>query len=172
MSTEVNPAAAKPRLNEKQFGFLKVVYDQEVARMGILIERGKTFLSVITLYFAAFTWKVVDLEGFSKSNLCVRLLLLGTGLLLLGALIHTVQSLKVLPGERILNLEEVAKKLIDAPVDDSDFWEARAVDLSVALKRNAGCNDERAKFLSCAHRFLVLAVVFHLLAFTIYALTI
>src|SRR5215813_2029361 len=145
-----------------QYEFFKLLFDEETTRYKDLIDRGKTYISLLTLYgaFLAFSIKDAAPEG--------RLLWLFVALivLFLAAFALAVTALNIQSYEGINEPDDVVSEL---PQRNAAFFDARIVDFSVASERNSKLNDRRATFLRLSGLFLLLGLVSHSVYFAAFA---
>lgn len=133
---------------EIQYQIYKAVYDEEAARYSALENRSKLYLTIITFYLGAITFKINDvLEFVSKFNVR-KWLYLASGFILVVALLLTVLATRIRKYEGICDLEEVYQS--NEGETDEDFLENRLTDLAVATNRNSDENNKVATLLQWA----------------------
>lgn len=147
---------------KEQWEIFRYVYEREESRYQNITDRGKVYLSLITLYVGAIAFKA-DF-WFSQSlkdpwSTLLFALLLG---LFLAALCATVAAMGIYSYEGITDPEEVIAGFGDTTPDNEDFFDDRIIDVAVATNRNSKTNDRRASLLSISSLLMVIGIVVHI----------
>ena len=135
---------------EAQYKFFKDLYDEESKRYSELDGKAKLYITIITFYLGAIAFKFKDVLDFTSSISYTKWLYSAIALVLVGALLFTVNAMRIRVFEGINDPEEIIKGFGKKPPTDDDFRDDRIADLAVATKRNSGQNDRIAKSLSFA----------------------
>jgi len=151
----------------KQYDIFKSLYDEEADRYTKLATRAQLYLSIITLYVAAFAFKFEDLRRFIEAFGASRYLAVSTAIVLVLALLATLMATQIRAYEGIADPEEIIRRFGNAEPTDADFLDARIADLAVATNRNSAINDRVAHWLVAASWLLVGGVLLHLLMLTL-----
>jgi hypothetical protein len=147
---------------EKQMAFFKSLYDEEAARHAVLMERAKTYITVITIYIGIVGLKVGDLTALTKDFRVPWALLLCIALAVGAALLLTVMAIRVREFEALVEPEKAAKEL-DAPnMTDEKFFANRIADYVVATQVNRKVVNDIGFKLRLAVMFLAGGVALHL----------
>ena len=154
-------------LQKEHYDALKYGYDQEEVRQKELIERGKIFLSVLTIYVGILTLKVDDLQIVVKESPWSLTFLGFTSAFIISSLLLTILSLGIFTYEEPFILEEALTEAVGTD-SLSEFYIDRLTDFAVGAGRNSKVNDKRGLLLAWASYFLVGGVATHLMAFYIY----
>lgn len=153
--------------SDKQYEVFKSLYDEEAERYTKLATRAQLYLSIITLYVAAFAFKFEDLRKFIDAYGASRYLAVSTAIVLVLALLATLMAIQIRAYEGIADPEDIIKRYADTEPSDADFLDARIADLAVATNRNAEINDRVATWLVASSWLLVGGVLLHLLMLAI-----
>jgi hypothetical protein len=147
--------------SEKQMAFFKSLYDEEAARHAVLMERAKTYITVITIYIGIVGLKVGDLKDLKAFGVPWALLLC-IALAVGAALLLTVMAIRVREFEALVEPEAAAKEL-DAPgMTDDKFFSNRIADYVVATQINRKVVNDIGFKLRLAVMFLAGGVALHL----------
>jgi len=145
--------------SDAQYEYFKFLYEHERARYEALVNRGKLYLSIVTLYMgllAVGTDKAIDALGRSMA---LRSVYMVSVLLLVTALVFVVYAVGIYTNEKPSDPEQLVSSFGDERPSDEAFRDARIVDLAVATGRNSANNDRRAKRLRTA-TILLLSGIF------------
>lgn len=145
---------------EAQYLYFKDTYDREVKRHERLIDRGKVYLSLITLYLGLLgvaADKVIPKIAESLvvavaylASLAAFFVALGLLLFALGIYRYTYPS----------NLKSVIEEYGAEPPTDSEFLDMRMAELAAAFSFNLGVDENRASFLKYASWGMLVGMVF------------
>ena len=143
----------------------KLAYDDEESRYDDLGERTKIFISVQTIYIAAFSFKLADSEALNLPEDNYQTFLLAVaGVMLVLSLLLTVVASRILDYERPFDARDGALKLGDPAYSRDEMYEDRIADYVVATERNIRTNDHRARILAASCYFMVGGIACHLFA--------
>lgn len=151
-----------------QFDTFKYIYEKEEARFSELINRGKIYLSIITIYIGVFTLKIQDIGTLVGDGSFSKILVGATGICFIFALLACILALGIFKYEGLCDIKEELLALGDAGKPDSEFYEDRLADMAVAYERNSEQNDHRASLLGISSYLVLAGVFFHMLAFYSY----
>lgn len=152
---------------ERQYDVFKSLYDEEADRYTKLAGRAQLYLSIITLYVAAFAFKFEDIKKFIDPYGVSKYLAISVAIVLLLALLATLMAIQIRSYEGIADPEEIIKGYKDKEPTDSDFLDERIADLAVATNRNSEINNRVANWLVVASWLLVFGLLLHLIMLTI-----
>jgi hypothetical protein len=151
--------------SKNQYDVFKALYDDESARYKDLMDRAKTYISIITLLSGILVFKADELKVFLSASPFVRWTFVA------GAALFILALLALLLGMRIRNYDAFADPSAvvdqypeDAVMTDEEFFDNRIGELSLATTDNAGAHDALASGLAFSSWFLVLATSFTLLS--------
>jgi len=153
---------------KEQFHAFKYVYEKEEARFSELINRGKIYLSIITVYIGVFTLKIQDVSTLVGNGSFSKILLGATGVCFIFALLACVLALGIFKYEGLCDIKEELLAFDDKGKPDSEFYEDRLADMAVAYERNSEQNDRRASLLEISSYLVLAGVFFHMLTFYSY----
>lgn len=153
---------------KEQFDTFKYVYEKEEARFSELINRGKIYLSIITVYIGVFTLKIQDIGTLVGDESFPKILLGATGVSFISALLACVLALGIFKYEGLCDIKEELLAFDDTGKPDAEFYEDRLADMAVAYDRNSLQNDRRALLLQISSYLMLAGVFCHLLAFYSY----
>jgi len=141
-----------------QYDFFKFIHSKESERYSELINRGKIFLTIITLYIGALVFKSSEFQNAISENIqsVYSLIYFSSIGMFLFALILNILALGIYTYEKISNPEKIIKNYKGSVPKDSDFLDDRIADLTVSFKRNSKQNDKRAKLLFWVTVFMLL----------------
>ena len=135
---------------EAQYACFKDIFDRESVRQEQLIERGKVFLSIITLYLGLLGVAVDEIVPEIRGNwlaVCAYLASFAAFLLSIALVIRALGIYKYVyptdPERVVLQIED------DWPMD-SEFFDDRIAELAAAFKTNHPANERRANLLKLA----------------------
>ena len=151
-----------------QYEIFKYVYEKEEKRFSELINRGKIYLSIITIYLAVFTIKIEDIKITVDDNCLSTFFATLTGVFFIIALLSVVFSLGILKYEGICNIKRELLNFPKSGKPDQEVFEDRLADFAVSNDRNIKLNNQRATFLKIASYLIVAGVSSHLLTFYVY----
>jgi len=143
--------------SEAQYKIFKDIYDEESKRYSDLDGKAKLYITIITFYLGAIAFKFKDISEFTSSISYAKWLYSGIALVLVLALLSTVNAMRVRVFEGICDPEEVIKEFGENATTDDDFRDDRIADLAVATNRNFAQNNRIASSLSWASTFILLA---------------
>jgi hypothetical protein len=148
--------------SEKQMAFFKSLYDEEAARHAVLMERAKTYITVITIYIGIVGLKVGDLSTLTKDFKVPWALLLCIALAVGAALLLTVMAIRVREFEALVEPEKAAAELDQPGMTDEKFFANRIADYVVATQVNRKVVNDIGFKLRLAVMFLGGGVALHL----------
>lgn len=145
---------------KEQYEAFKILFfDKEEQRATSLVDRGKTFISLATLYgaFITFTLEKINNKTILSWSLfsCAVASMLASFLLSIWAIGFLSQY------EDVNHPENIIKDLGNAPPTNEDFFDDRIIDLTAACMHNRRYNDQRATLLMWATIFLLLGLFLH-----------
>ncbi|MDX2044952.1 MAG: hypothetical protein SF097_27320 [Acidobacteriota bacterium] len=144
---------------EAQYQFFKGLYDAEQARYRELIDRGKLFLSIITIYLGLLsvaadkTIPKLDSSLFAKSAYVVSVMFI------IIAMALVVLAVGIFKYEYPSDPQRIIESFKDVPPTDDDFRDERIIDFTVATKRNFSQNEMRARLLRLSSFMLLLGAL-------------
>lgn len=142
---------------EAQYRCFKEIHQAEQARQEQLIERGKVYLSVITLYFgllAVAADEIRSVVGLSRFGSAVYLASFAALVVALGLVVRAMGIYRyVYPTDP----ETVIQSLEGWP-SDAEFFDDRIAELAAAFKTNHPINERRADLLRLASYGLLVAI--------------
>lgn len=149
---------------EKQFEFFKYLYTLEDQRFNELVNRGKVFTSIITLYLGLLFFKASEALSLAREfNEVTLISYFGSIVLLVISLALSVLSLAIFQYEASTTPEAIIESFSDLPPSDEDFFDDRIVDFTVATPRNSEKNNRRARLLLWSNVFLFIGIISHLI---------
>jgi hypothetical protein len=143
---------------QAQFSYFKSIYDEENARQTSLQDRAKYYLSLITFY-SAFILFVA--QNAKPDTLILKVLFVLIIVLMLVAFLLSLLSIRVSKYEVASDPAEIIHDFGEAPQDDSDFFDRRIADFTVAYERNSKVNDGKALMLAFAGYMLLAGILLH-----------
>jgi hypothetical protein len=153
--------------SEAQYDFFKYLYDEEAKRYVLLDGKAKLYITIVTFYLGAIAFKFKDVLEFTISISYAKWLYSAIALVLVGALLCTVNAVRVRLFEGVADPEEIIRKLGDNPPTDDDFRDDRIADFAVATNKNYAQNNRIAKSLSWASVLILSAGMIQFLLFLI-----
>jgi hypothetical protein len=146
---------------EAQLAFFKGLYDEEQARYLNLVDRGKTYLSIATLYFSALAI-VADKTHAIVSALpkAAGLYLIGVGVLAtsMGLILAAIGIMRyVYPCDAYRIITDAKMQLLS----EKEFREKRILEYAAATHTNAKKNEHRATLLRFASFALLGGILVH-----------
>jgi hypothetical protein len=151
--------------SEKQYGVFKSLYDDESHRFNDLMDRAKTFISVMTLFSGLLLIKGTDLDAYLSGTPFVRIAFTTGAVLFVLALLSLLLATRIRPYEAFADPEQIIESLpADEAMSDEDFFDDRIAELSVVTNRNALQNDNFALTLTVSSWFLIVATATTLLS--------
>lgn len=154
--------------SKDKFDYFKFLYEQERSRYLELINRGKLFLTVVTLYFGVLAVALDKTIDLNKINLFQKLVYGSSFVFLVASLVFIIRSISIYRNEKPSNPIKLIESLENELKDDEIFTNKTIVDLSVATSRNAENNDHRSRMLRIATNFMLCAVGAQLIYFFSY----
>jgi hypothetical protein len=142
---------------EAQYQIFKELYDEESKRYSELDGKAKLYITIITFYLGAIAFKFKDVLEFTSPTSYAKWLYSAIALVLVAALLCTVNAMRVRVFEGICDPVKLIKEFGDTPPTDDDFRDDRIADLAVATNRNFAQNNKIASSLSWASGFILLA---------------
>ena len=152
----------------EQLDYFKHIYAQEMARSDELINRGKLFLSVITLYMGLLgiaADKVVP--KLSSSSIVIACYLSGFVSFVI-ALVLIVMAIGIYNYVYPSDPKSILQEADENWPDNESFFLERMAELAAAFKNNCPINDKRAKYLKWASLLMLTGIIFQ--AFVLSAL--
>jgi len=143
----------------EQLSYFQKIYDQEMDRCGELVNRGKLYLSVVTLYMGLLgvaANKVVPNLG--DSGVVVSIYLLGFALFSI-ALVFIVKAIGIYQYVYPSDPETILKSYDTKWPDNERFFLERIAELSAAFKYNHPLNEKRASYLKLSSWLMVSGVI-------------
>ena len=153
---------------KEQFDTFKYIYEKEEARFSELINRGKIYLSIVTIYIGVFSLKIQDIAELVGDGAFSKILLGVTGACFIMALLACVLALGILKYEGLCDIKEELLAFGDSGKSDAEFYEDRLADMAVSYERNSLQNDRRASLLQVSSYLMIVGVFCHLLVFYSY----
>lgn len=144
---------------ETQYQFFKYIYDSEQARYRELIDRGKLFLSIITIYLGLLAVAVDKTIPFIKSSLFVKTTYAISVICIVVAMALVVLAVGLFKYEYPSDPLRIIESFTKTPPTDDDFRDERLVDFTVATKRNFALNEKRANLLRASSGMLLLGAL-------------
>jgi hypothetical protein len=154
---------------EPQLSFFRSLYDQEQSRYLSLVDRGKTYLSIATLYFSALaitadkTLALVAASSLAGAAYLIGLVAISVSMALILSAIGVFRYIYPCDPMRIVLAAELS-------LSEEKFRENRIMEYAAATKSNAGKNEQRANLLRYASLALLGAIVAHTLVLFILVL--
>ena len=149
---------------EKQYAFFKDLYEEESKRTDELHEHAKNNLGLTTLY-SAFVIFVV--EKLKADGPVTRAAFFATIACMLVAFLLSLWATRVSVFEAVNVPADVLEEYGDDEPSDSDFFDDRIVDYTVAYERNAVVNNEKANQLIVARYCLLAGIALHAIYFAV-----
>jgi hypothetical protein len=141
-----------------QYEFFKFLFENEEKRSTSLIDRGKTFISLIALYSGFIALSADEKIG---DAVLLWILFASAALSMLMSLLLSIVAVGVFRYEKINSPENIISSFGDVSPSDPEFFDDRIIDLTVACNRNSKRNDQRAKLLFWASFFILLGLSLH-----------
>lgn len=151
----------------RKYKVFKSLYDEEADRYTKLAGRAQLYLSIVTLYVAAFAFKFEDIQKFIDPFGVSKYLAISVAIVLSLSLLATLMAIRIRSYEALADPEEIIKGFADEEPTDSDFLDARIADLAVATNQNSKINNCVANWLEAASWLLVAGLLLHLVLLTI-----
>ncbi len=144
--------------SQSQFEYYKYLFERESSRYQELINRGKLFLSVITLYLGllavAADKSIPKLQAYTLPAITY---FIGVALIVT-ALTLVVLAVGIYQHEKPSDPMKMIDRYSETEPTDSEFFDERIADFAVATERNARINDRRAALLRFASFVLLFGV--------------
>jgi hypothetical protein len=153
---------------ETQYQFFKYIYDSEQARYRELIDRGKLFLSIITIYLGLLAVAADKTILFIKSSLFATITYAVSVSCIVVAMAFVVLAVGLFKYEYPSDPLRIIEGLTKVPPADDDFRDERLVDFTVATKRNFALNEKRANLLRASTGMLLLGALCQAVFFAIF----
>jgi hypothetical protein len=147
-------------MSERQYSYFLALYEEENARSAELLERGKTYLTIVAAYSGFFAFTADDWPG-EESPWAMRLVFGFIALCLATSLVCIVRALGIYTYEGRNDPEKLLESIGAKQQSDDDFFDRRIVDAAVAHNRNAIQNDRRAFRLTIASWLMVVGIMGH-----------
>jgi hypothetical protein len=147
-------------MTERQYDYFKALYEEESTRSAELVERGKTYLTIVAAYSGFFAFTAKNWPG-ENSNWAIRFIFGFVALCLASSLATIVRALGIYSYEGLTDPVKLLEAIGTSEQSDDDFFDRRIADLAVAHNRNEEQNDRRAWRLTIASWLMVFAIVFH-----------
>jgi hypothetical protein len=142
--------------SENQYSVFKAMYDEESARWNGLMDRAKTYISLVTLFSGLLVFKSDDLNGYLGAAPRVRVPFVLGAALFICSLIAIVLSTTVREYEGSGDPERIINELPeDEVMTDEAFFDDRIVELAAATTNNAKQNERLARGLHGTSWFLI-----------------
>jgi hypothetical protein len=154
--------------SKDQYEFFKMMYEEEERRYDQLVDRGKSYITILAAYAGFMIIKgesFTPLIGKWSGSWLIKFSLV---FLFIG-FVSTILALSILRHEGICDPSEVASTYRKISPKDEDFFNYRIADFVVACERNARSNDWRAIWLNvtviammCSISCYVIALLYQL----------
>jgi len=132
---------------DAQYQIFKELYDEESKRYSELNGKANLYITIITFYLGAIAFNFKAVLEFTGSVAPAKWLYSAVALVLVAALLCTVNAMRVRTFEGVCDPEKVI----------NDFPDDSIADLAVATNRNFAQNNRIAGSLSWASVFILLA---------------
>lgn len=152
-------AQTRPAITDRQIAFFYDLYDREVARTQNLIDRGKIYVSLVSLFFGSaffkFDWLYDNWNclGFGKWLLVAGFSPLGLALVLLGIAIQFLNYIAYTESSPWF------RHLRRSPMSDQLFAQLVMTTLAVAEKETARRNNVREWLLLISLGLIALGAI-------------
>jgi hypothetical protein len=145
---------------EKQYACFKDIFDREAARQEKLIDRGKLYLSIITVYLGLLGVAADKLlPTLARSGLATAAFLASLACFV-GSLVLVLLAIGIYKYVYPTDPMTVIDGYGPEPPRDEDFFDDRITELAAAFKTNQFVNERRADKLKYASFCLLGGVVF------------
>jgi ABC-type iron transport system FetAB ATPase subunit len=142
--------------SQNQYGVFKAMYDEESARWKDLMDRAKTYISLVTLFSGLLIFKGSDVTEYLGAALQVRVPFVLGAALFIGSLIAIVLSTTVREYEGSGDPERIINELPeDEVMTDEAFFDDRIAELAAATANNAQQNERLARGLHITSWLLI-----------------
>lgn len=143
------------------------MYVEENQRYRELLNRGKVFLSIITLYLGILFYKSSDLLSnttLSKEEATDSFLVffIASSVSFIFSLLFCLISLGILTYQYPSNPTELLEEFESKNQTDLEFFRNRTVDFTIAFEHNKKKNDSRGKYLRYTSGFIFMGILLHL----------
>lgn len=152
---------------KEQCEFFKSLYDEENSRHGILENRAKLYITIISLYLGAIAFKIPDIAPLSQQLKVHPLVFYLVIIVFLAALIAAIVAIKIRSYAAVCDPIEVILNFESAPQSNEEFFDRRIVEYAVATKVNRQVNNRVATTLQSAVWMLFVGVVVHMGTFVL-----
>ena len=143
---------------QAQYQCFKDIYDREAKRAEYLIDRGKTYLTIITIYMGLLSVsadKIISRLAAHRSAVYLYALSLICFIASLSLLIFSIGIYKYIYPT---NPENIIHGFTEEPPNDEDFFDDRIIEFSVAFRHNINVNEKRANLLKYASWFMLFGI--------------
>jgi len=148
---------------EKINVFFRQCYEQEEKRNHELNDRAKAYITIQTLYLAAFAFKIPDLpQSLKTCELCCVAAAIAAAFLIL-SFITAILSMRILEYELLCDMQEACSEESSMSL----FYKKRIADYTVATQRNIVVNNKRANALRVSCYLLAAGIVSHFVALSL-----
>lgn len=152
---------------ETQYAFFRALYEEENDRHALLEGRAKVFVTILTIYVAALSFKATEVADMLRAYRLPASFALLSGLVFVASLALCIFALRIRVYEGLADPEDLIARWPDDGIADDEFLDDRVADLAIATNRNARQNDEAARALEFAGWLLLAGVVLQAVAFLI-----
>ena len=136
----------------------KNIYEREIARYERLIDRGKLYLSIITLYLGLLAVAADEVTPEIADHWIITGAYLASFILFIFALALVINAIGIRTYVYPTDPIKVIKELGAHPPTDSEFFDKRIADYAAAFEKNHPVNDGRAKLLKYASFFMLAGI--------------
>jgi hypothetical protein len=147
---------------KEQWEIFKYIYEMEQVRNQKLIERGKVYLSLITLYIGAIGLKVEFWSSKLSTNSYMVSLFIILLLIFLISLCFSALALGIYSYESINDPKIIIDNYGSNVPKNEEFFNDRIIDVSVATNRNKNQNDKRSNMLKISSWIMVIGILAHM----------
>ena len=142
-----------------QFEYFKFLYEHERHRHIELINRGKVYLSIITLYMGLLAMGADKTIARVENSLPLILIYISSLFFIISALADVIFAIGIYTNEKPSDPEVIINRMDDTVTPDQKFIEDRIIDFAVATNRNSANNDKRAGYLRYSTYLLLLGIL-------------
>lgn len=141
--------------SKDQYEIFQAIFDRESQRYEKLIDRGKLYLSIITLYIALLGVAAEKVLPQIAGSWFVAAAYLTSLLGLIAAFVLILLALGIYTQVYPTDPE---KAFLSMTSNDEEFFDARIAELATAFKTNFSVTEKRANLLRCASFCLLFAI--------------
>jgi len=141
-----------------QYQCFKDIYDREAKRCELLIDRGKLYLSVITIYVGLLGIASKEIIPKASASSLATILYVASLVGFVMALLLLICSTGIYTHFYPTDPIKVIRGFGAEPPTDEDFFDKRIAEIASAFERFHQVNDQRAQLLKYASWFMVLGV--------------